>query len=396
MDSFHFPEGYKFGCYREILKSIANSSYSVIKQTINRIGLEEYFHFTKSGILNKQSGVEFIFDGLKSNPDSVKSTERLVRAWVEEADRTSQESIDMLIPTVQRVQGGKIIYSMNPKRTTDPLYKRFFGGSQPPNSLVQKITYKDNPFLTEQAKALIADMKENDYEKYLYIYEGEPLGDSDFVLFAINDIYNAMQRDLIEDKELNIGGFDVGHGGDNSALVIRNGKNVKKVVEYTEKDSRKLETLIYRDCKENNVQHLIVDADGLGLSFFDYLNPSLSRIGIMVHAFRGNSQVENKWPNIGKLQPKYFGNLRAYCHYKLKVEVESDLVLPDSQPLLDDMSAVKYKPDSVNGKFYIGDKKTFSHSPNTSDALMMTFMPLNIAKKIVDIDYNYGLKEIIF
>lgn len=89
-------------CVREIQKSIKESSQKLIVDTIKRYGLEDEFYITKTEITHKITGSRFIFFGIKSNPESVKSLEGADIVWVEEADRVSQESWDLLIPTVRK------------------------------------------------------------------------------------------------------------------------------------------------------------------------------------------------------------------------------------------------------------------------------------------------------
>src|SRR5262245_23629782 len=76
-------------CAREVQKSIADSVKRVLDDDIQRMGLGRFFESTLSEIRTKKGGL-FIFAGLKTNVETVKSTEGIDICWCEEADTISQ------------------------------------------------------------------------------------------------------------------------------------------------------------------------------------------------------------------------------------------------------------------------------------------------------------------
>lgn len=78
-------------CLRRVQKSIAASSHQLLCDTIRRLGYESEFTITNNAIRSKE-GAEFMFMGLQSNLDSVKSIEGVDICWVEEAHSISREA----------------------------------------------------------------------------------------------------------------------------------------------------------------------------------------------------------------------------------------------------------------------------------------------------------------
>ena len=90
----------RFLCAREIQKSLSSSVHQLLVDKIESIGAQSAYRVTREGIKGPH-GTHFLFAGLKSNPDSVKSMEDLDGAWIEEADRCSRASLDLLTPTLR-------------------------------------------------------------------------------------------------------------------------------------------------------------------------------------------------------------------------------------------------------------------------------------------------------
>jgi phage terminase large subunit len=64
-------------------------------------------------------------------------------AWVEEANRVSQRSLDLLVPTIRK-PGSEIWFTWNPDQPTDPVDVMFRSeGGPPPRSIVRSANYDD-------------------------------------------------------------------------------------------------------------------------------------------------------------------------------------------------------------------------------------------------------------
>ena len=167
-------------CTRELQKSIADSVHKLLCDLIIKYGLEEAFTITHTSI-KSDSGSEFIFAGLRSNISEIKSMEGIDICWVEEAQAVSEESWKILIPTIRK-ENSEIWISFNPDSIDDPTFKRFVL-NPPPGSVVQKINYNQNPFFPETLRREMEWDRKVDYEKYLWVWEGEPRAMTDAQVF---------------------------------------------------------------------------------------------------------------------------------------------------------------------------------------------------------------------
>ena len=165
-------------CCREIQRSIKDSVKRILDDEIGRHGLENEFDSTIAGIRHKRTGSNFIFAGLRSDPDGIKSTEGIDIAWVEEAHTVSQASLDILIPTV-REENSEIWFSYNPRFDDDPVHAMFSDEIKPPRSYVQDVQYWDNPWFPDVLREEMEFCKEHDYNKYLHVWEGKTVQQND-------------------------------------------------------------------------------------------------------------------------------------------------------------------------------------------------------------------------
>ena len=170
----------KILCTREMQNSITESVYVLLKDIITQYELADYFH-VKNSCIDCVNGSTFIFKGLAHNINSVKSTEGVDICWVEEADKVSQNSWDILVPTIRKPDS-KFIITFNPTNEDDPVYQMFIVKNQP-NSIVEKVNYNDNPFFPDVLKQELEHMKATDYDRYLHVWEGELRTISDAQVF---------------------------------------------------------------------------------------------------------------------------------------------------------------------------------------------------------------------
>src|SRR6185312_699900 len=180
-------------CCREIQTSISASVHQLLVDTIKRLGLAQQFYIVQSTIRSK-NGSEFIFKGLRSSIQEIKSTEGIDICWVEEANLVSKFSWDTLTPTI-RQPGSEIWISFNPELDTDETYVRFVLRS-PPGAVVIKLNYTDNPFLPDVLKAEAEHSKVTDYDAYLHVWEGHTKQVLDGAIYA-NEIRKATKENRI-------------------------------------------------------------------------------------------------------------------------------------------------------------------------------------------------------
>ncbi|MEO1208403.1 MAG: PBSX family phage terminase large subunit [Cyanobacteria bacterium J06638_20] len=178
-------------CAREVQKSIATSSKQLIQDKIIELGWgpqetggNGFFSFTDR-VIRGQNGSEFLFMGLKTNPDSVKSTEGIDIVWLEEANKVSQRSIDLLGPTIRK-PGSEIWASYNPELASDPIHRlrEDLARDRPDEALTVEMNWRDNPFFPDELRNDMEWDKSRDLDKYMHIWEGGLIARSEAKVFS--------------------------------------------------------------------------------------------------------------------------------------------------------------------------------------------------------------------
>jgi phage terminase large subunit len=167
-------------CTREMQNSIRDSVHRLLSDRINALKLDDYFIIQKENITSR-SGSEFIFKGLRHNISEIKSTEGIDICWVEEAERVSEYSWEVLIPTIRK-EGSEIWISFNPEDENSATYKRFFKNKHPDSSH-NHLIYSDNKFFPEVLRKEMEYDKRTDFEKYLHVWEGNIKKYGDALIF---------------------------------------------------------------------------------------------------------------------------------------------------------------------------------------------------------------------
>jgi phage terminase large subunit len=105
--------------------------------------------------------------------DSIKSIYGVTDVWVEEAQRLSSRSMDILIPTI-RSHNSELFFTLNPELETDPVYNRFVHAPDPlDDAIVVEMNYDDNPWFPDVLKKEMEACKRRSVEDYLHIWRGK-------------------------------------------------------------------------------------------------------------------------------------------------------------------------------------------------------------------------------
>lgn len=168
-------------CSREIQKSIKDSVKRLLDDKIKKVNLAGFYDITDTEIRGK-NGSLFLFAGLRTNPESVKSMEGIDICWVEEAQTVSQKSLDILTPTIRK-EGSQIIFTWNPNLSTDPVDAMFSQDKLPPDSQLLHVNWDMNPWFPETLKKEMDYDKSRDIDKYLHVWEGQYLANSETRVF---------------------------------------------------------------------------------------------------------------------------------------------------------------------------------------------------------------------
>jgi phage terminase large subunit len=171
--------GRKIVAGREYLGDIKDSVHALYMRVID--GVEEYrnfFHTTDSYIVNKLTGVEILFKGIRDYRTSgIKSVENIGILWLEEGSFISKYAWDIVDNTL-REQGCELWITMNPENESDFLYQEFIVNGQKKygeDLFIKQLNWYNNPHLSNDAIAKIVRMRENDFNTYMHVYGGECL-----------------------------------------------------------------------------------------------------------------------------------------------------------------------------------------------------------------------------
>ena len=156
-------------CARELQNSIKDSVIKLLSDQIELLKLPGFE--VGDSFIRHANGSEFVFKGLRTNAQEIKSMEGIDIAWVEEAQKVSSDSWEVLIPTI-RQENSEIWITLNPGLKTDPTSQRFIENT-PPNSRIAKINYIDNPWFPPELQAEMEYLKRIDPDSYKHVWEGE-------------------------------------------------------------------------------------------------------------------------------------------------------------------------------------------------------------------------------
>lgn len=158
-------------CARELQVSIRDSVHKLLSDQISALRWDAFFSVKQHDITNVLGG-EFIFEGLRHNVNKIKSMEGIDICWVEEAEKVSRESWNVLIPTI-RQPGSEIWVSYNRDLSTDPTDTMFWGAEPPPDTRRCHLTHADNPWFPDELRREMEYMYRVDPEGAEHVWGGQ-------------------------------------------------------------------------------------------------------------------------------------------------------------------------------------------------------------------------------
>ena len=164
--------GFRMVCVREVQKSLKESAKRLIEDKIEAMELNNNFNVQVDSIGTPGGGV-ILFQGMQDHTaESIKSLEGFDVAWIEEGQTLSKRSLEYLRPTIRK-EGSEIWASWNPRNASDPIDKFFRGLNAPPDSIIVKASYKDNPWFPSVLETERAYDEENNRDRYAHIWLGD-------------------------------------------------------------------------------------------------------------------------------------------------------------------------------------------------------------------------------
>lgn len=161
--------GLRAVCIREVQRTLEQSVKRLIEDKLERYD-PPGFDVLRSEIKTPGGGI-VVFAGMQDHTAaSIKSLEGFDIAWFEEAQTSSQRSLDLLRPTIRK-PGSELWFSWNPENDTDPVDRFFRGPTPPPGAVVVKANWSDNPWLPQELRDEMAHDRA-DQDKFAWVWEG--------------------------------------------------------------------------------------------------------------------------------------------------------------------------------------------------------------------------------
>jgi len=215
IESHVINQNKKTVCIREVQKSIDRSVKSLLESKIKSLNVGSYFTVQHNCIKSNFGDGVIIFEGMQNHTaDSIKSLEGMDCAWVEEAQKISQYSLDLLRPTIRK-EKSELWFTWNPHYETDAIDVFLRSPDIYQHAIVQKVNFTDNPWFPAVLRAEMEYDKSRDTDKYKWIWEGEYLQRSSQQVFknwSIDEFETPKDANLIF-------GADWGYGIDPTVLV---------------------------------------------------------------------------------------------------------------------------------------------------------------------------------
>lgn len=410
--------GWRLVCFREIMKSLDDSVYTEFVDEIERTGRNEFFKITKGLISCPMTGGIIKFDGLFRNQQKLKGYAGFDAAWVEEAENVTEESWKFLIPTLRK-DGSEIWVSYNPDDPLSATHRMFVTDRKYPDyvkdsvtdlerryCVVLKVNYTENPRFPEELRIDMELMKENDYELYLHVYEGEPVGNSDLAVIKPMWIAAAIDAHIklgIEPTGGWMAGFDVAdEGKDKNAFIWRHGFVVRGIEEWKDDDPNTAARFVFMNALQMGMNTVTYDNIGVGAGAKGAIREEKKKLSIKVKSPQYRGFTANESPlnpeseyMPGKKNKDMFVNLKAQTWWLVRdrfkntydaiagkpYDPEKLISLDSTLPNVGKLCAELAQPrrDLQNGKVIIESKKDMKKrgvmSPNLADGCVMAFAP---------------------
>lgn len=163
----------RIACVRETQNSIADSVHQLLVDIIMKYKLPHWV-ITNDKLINEKTGTTIIFKGVHNNLQAIKSLEGVDICWVEEAQSVSQDSIDILTPTIRK-EGSFFIWTFNRQAEDDPVWVSI-AGHPDDRTYVKLVNSEDvEKILSTEIIADREKMRTENPELFQHVWMGEPL-----------------------------------------------------------------------------------------------------------------------------------------------------------------------------------------------------------------------------
>lgn len=353
---------------REIQKSIEESSYTIIKDTIARLRYPDW-KFTEKHIENTRNGSIFSFAGAKDAraTDSIKSYENYDILAAEEAQSISHASWNVLLPTFRK-PGSEIWAVFNRTLETDPVYEIFVKNPRPRSCVLKLEPGKiDNPWFTKELEDEMAHDYDIDPDEAAHKWGGLPRKQGLNAVMSREAILEACSRavDPSPDDDEQIGCDVARFGDDTTQMYRRKGMKIVDHKELIKASTDRVANELWDFGGRNPYMRFLVDVGAMGAGVIDQLR-RLGAENVVEIGFGANAADTERYADCASEMWFTFPVARAQ--------------IPDDLLLVDELAGRRYgyvKGSGESDRRKVepkGDyKKRLGRSPDKADALIMTY-----------------------
>ena len=306
--------GSKVYVLRERMTSLRESIYAGIESTVKTSGLGGFLPVPSRWEIRNNNGGKFTFGGMQNIID-MKGAANFKYFLMEEAEKTSQKTIDTIGPTLRDTPGAELWYLWNTGSSQDPMSKEFIlpyqseldrdGFYEDDYHYIVKLTYKDNPWF-EHDDSLRQELEKDQNKVKRGImtqarFDGIWLGKfNDDVASSVikedwfNACIDAHKKLNIEPRGAIVSACDPSDtGNDPCGFISRQGIvffNVKEI--EAENGNRKMD-LACKEAITDGCDSFGYDADGLGATLRDNVDKSFSGKSTHIFAYKGSHAIND-------------------------------------------------------------------------------------------------------
>ena len=350
----------RIGCFREVQKTLEESSYELLVATIRRLRYPGWVIYRDH--IDSPAGSHIVFKGLVDMraANQVKGLEGFDLFCLEEAATISHDSIRMLLPTLRK-DGSELWAVWNPETEFDPVYTRLWQAERNDVLRVELQPGKtDNPYWTESLETeMLADYRNNPDEAE-HTWGGQPRAQGENAVMNRVVIRAAMTRKAEETEPDEIGVDVARFGNDKTEMYRRRGFQVVGHKELVNKDTQYVAETAFEFAGRDRRIPIKVDDTGVGGGVTDRLK-ALGANVIPVN-FGGSPRDKNKYDTVA--DEMWF----TFPADEAGIPNDPDLMIELTGRLYDYDKRGRRK---VEAKSAFRDR--FKRSPDKADALLLAF-----------------------
>lgn len=309
--------GSKVYVLRETMKSLKNSIYAGIESRIKQLNLSGFSPTPSQWEIKHNTGGVLSFGGM-ANIRDIKSSFEYKYIFLEEADQTSQKTLDTLGPTLRGVEGAEMWLIWNPASSADAMSQQFIvpyqddidrqGYYEDEYRLIIKVGFEDNPwFMADESLRIEYEMNLVDVKmkrmtqaRFDWIWHGAFNDDVE------NSLIESDWFDACIDAHITLGAMDMLKGAkvathdpsdvgkDAKGYALREGRVLTDIAELDAVDGNEACDMACSRAIDSGADVFGWDCDGMGALLRKQVAASFSGKKVKTYMFKGSESPHDK------------------------------------------------------------------------------------------------------